>query len=136
MSPLICKKILNFLISGSIGYLLDVSFYYTFYNIFDLNSYLSRASAFIPATLVTWLFNRNQTFKVRQKNGYQIFLEYSNYLKIQSFGMLINYSTFSIIEATLNPNQKLLSLAIGSIAAMAFNFIKLDRYYRNDNDDF
>ena len=76
------KEFLLFIVSGVIGFIVDVLFTTFFRNM--LGVYGARIPAFILAATVTWMFNRTFTFK--NKSDKSIFSEYIHYLGLMVMG--------------------------------------------------
>lgn len=123
------RKVVGFLIAGTLGYACDAGFFYLLYGAGGWHEYAARAGAFVPATLLTWLTNRRHTFGAPSKNTQGLALEYLAYLRIQTLGIAVNYLAFLLLQTYWAFELKLVPLAVGSIAAMFFNFFWLNRYY-------
>lgn len=120
-----------FALNGTIGLIVDliVLFYTSIY----LNLYISRFISFLSAVIVTWILNRNLTFKqeshckidklARYKN---LLNEFKRYFLAVLTGGIINLSTYyCYIYVNLQPLDKYIATVIGSFAGLISNFIFL-----------
>lgn len=89
----------------------------------------SRALAFVPATVVTWLLNRGLVFRTaggpRRKRE-----EYLRHFGVQSIGILVNFATFyAAVRLGLGlRSAQLVPLAIGSLCGMVINYLGARRF--------
>ena len=85
--------------------------------------YAARVASFLLAVSVTWYLNRTWTFA--QRAGSNRRREYAVYFLVQALGAGINGAVYALGLA-LSPTMQalpVLALALGSIVAMAFNFV-------------
>ncbi|MEA3289167.1 MAG: GtrA family protein [Campylobacterota bacterium] len=117
------RSFLTFGIVGSVGFIADASILLYLVEILNTNITPARFISFICAVFVTWILNRYFTFSDSEKK-YKKHKEYFIYLTIQSIGALINFTVFFTLIALYENLEKILivPLAIGSIAALVFNF--------------
>lgn len=121
------KQVLSFGIVGTIGFIVDASFLLLFVEFFLFDIYLARFLSFLCAVFVTWVLNRNLTFK--QSKEFSKRKEYLFYLAIQSFGAILNYIIFIFLVKNFEffESYLIIPLAIASLVAMFLNFFMLKR---------
>lgn len=95
-----------------------------------LNVYLARVPAFMAAVTTTWVLNRSFTFKNRSVAHSSRTREYLHYLSLMLVGLAANYAayavTITLIPDTFYPIP--ISVAVGSITGMIFNFQTARKY--------
>ena len=90
-----------------------------------MSFYLGRAISFIAAATATWLINRRLTFAHAGQRPAS-FQEWWRYVGAMMVGGAVNYLVSVLMfQAVLkaDPRSAIIAVAIGSIAAMAVNFI-------------
>lgn len=116
------RQLWRFGIAGGIGFVVDV---FVLYVAVALGSgvYLGRVASFFCATFATWQVNRNFAFAAATTMS--AWGEWWRYVMAVLGGGLVNYLVFSLVAATLPPGPllPLISVAAGSIAGMAVNFV-------------
>lgn len=117
------KKFFYFGIVGTVGFIVDTLILLYLVYILQLPIYFSRFISFIIAVFITWLLNRNLTFKNADKK-HKKSKEFFYYLATQSTGALINFIIFFtlVYTTTYFYNNLIFSMAIASIVALFFNF--------------
>lgn len=117
-----------FLLVGGVGFLVDALVLNTLIFSYGWGYYTARVASFGVAVVVTWLLNRNWTFRHRRSANRG--REYRNYLLVQSCGALINFAAYSacIWVGGVFRAWPVLALAVGSVLAMGFNFLAARRY--------
>lgn len=117
------KKFFYFGIVGTVGFIVDTLILLYLVYILQLPVYFSRFISFIIAVFITWLLNRNLTFKNADKK-HKKSKEFFYYLATQSTGALINFIIFFtlVYTTTYFYNNLIFSMAIASIVALFFNF--------------
>ena len=123
------KKITLFGIAGSIGFLIDSGVLYLLKD--SLGLYLARVISFLCAVFVTWLINRNTTFK-KSTSKLNTNAEITSYLLIMLFGGVINYLIYSyfITYSSFAFRFPIIAVAAGSIGGMVINFISSNLLFR------
>jgi putative flippase GtrA len=118
------RQLMTFLVVGGFGFLVDAGLFFIFLHLFGLDILVSRALAFLPATLVTWWANRLFTFRPSADAPVFLMREYLKYLLVQSAGIAINFLVFYLMVLWLPvaATHTLLPLAAGSVIALLFNF--------------
>lgn len=117
------KKFFYFGIVGTVGFIVDTLILLYLVYILQLPVYFSRFISFIIAVFITWLLNRNLTFKNADKK-HKKSKEFFYYFATQSTGALINFIIFFtlVYTTTYFYNNLIFSMAIASIVALFFNF--------------
>jgi putative flippase GtrA len=117
------RQILRFLFTGSLGFVIDASFLAALVAL-KSDPYLSRVVSFLLAFLVTYTLNRRWTFKVKAapKLDKTTLLKY---LAAQLTGLLVSFAAYSAVIycAGIDRYSIAVGFTIGSILAMAFNFL-------------
>ena len=120
-----------FALNGAVGLIIDllVLFCTSIY----LNLYISRIISFFSAVVVTWILNRNLTFKQESHFNIDQFVRYKNllnefklYFLAVLMGGIINLSTYyCYVYINLEPLDKYIATVLGSLAGLISNFIIL-----------
>jgi putative flippase GtrA len=120
-----------FALNGIVGLVVDliVLFYTSIY----LNLYISRFISFLSAVIITWILNRNLTFKQESQlkidslSRYKNLLnEFKQYFFAVLIGGIINLSTYyCYIYINFDPLDKYIATVLGSLAGLISNFIFL-----------
>jgi putative flippase GtrA len=115
------KESVLFLIAGILGFIADVSVLYISQN--NLGLVYGRALSFSCSIILTWLINRNITFKNSPaKDG--ILIEFIKYLFTMLFGGLINYSTYYLIIKTWSGSYvPFIAVSAGCILGLFLNLL-------------
>jgi len=116
-------QMLGFGLVGTAGFLTDAALFLLASQWFGLPVMLSRALAFVPATLVTWRLNRSYVFRTSGSDGRA--QEYGRHFGVQALGIALNFAVFYLaVKLGLGRGSaQLVPLALGSGVAMVFNFI-------------
>jgi len=120
-----------FALNGIVGLIVDliVLFYTSIY----LNLYISRFISFLSAVIVTWILNRNVTFKQESNLNIEKFArykkllnEFKRYFLAVLIGGVFNLLTYYYyIYINLEPLDKYIATVLGSLAGLISNFIFL-----------
>jgi putative flippase GtrA len=118
----ISREFILFALVGGIAFVVDVGVLYSVKA--ELGVYWGRATSFLCAVIVTWLLNRQLTFKGRF-SGLSLFSEFARYLVVMMGGGTINYLLYAVLVTTVAKvaAQPVWGVAAGSCAGMLFNFI-------------
>jgi len=124
----IAIKIFLFLCVGTIGFIVDATILSILIFKFDWGRYISRVASFLVAVPCTWMLNRRLTFRETATDNRT--REYSIYIVIQGTGALLNFAVYSacIYSSSMMFDFPVLALAIGSVTAMSFNFLAMQRF--------
>ena len=122
------KRFLRFSFIGITGLLVEILCVFVFYKHLGFSALKSKLFAFPIAVLVTWILNRNLTFKARKNGG--LLAEFFRYLSVTTTGALVNNFVYIFIVQTFDENLSILILAVavGSVAGLGVNFFGANRY--------
>jgi putative flippase GtrA len=117
------RQMFGFGLVGAAGFLTDALLFLLASQWLGLPVMLSRALAFVPATIVTWRLNRSFVF--RTSGSGRRTHEYGRHLGVQVIGIAINFTVFyAAVKLGLGRGSaQLVPLALGSGVAMVFNYI-------------
>ena len=121
MQPNIWAQIMRFSVVGGIGFAVDGSLLWGLLSL-DFNPYFARALSFPLAVVVTWVLNRNWTFRATRdasKKG-----QFRRYFGVQIGGTLSNYLVYSAFIALLGTTASMIfwGFALGSFVGAFINF--------------
>lgn len=116
------KKIFLFGIAGVLGFLVDSVVLYLLAPISGI--YVGRFFSFLLAVIVTWMFNRNFTFK-HNKVDAGLLAEFLKYLSLMIVGGVINLGMYYFLISSMQffHTMPIAAVAAGSLAGMAANFL-------------
>ncbi len=120
---------LGFALVGSAGFATDAALFLLGTQALGLPLLAARALAFLPATLVTWFLNRHLVFRTGA-SAHRRRDEYARHLGTQSLGIAINFLVFygAVTLGLGRGSAQLVPLALGSLVAMAFNYLASRRF--------
>lgn len=127
------KELLLFAGAGVLGYLADVATTLLLEGL--LGVYAARIPAFVAAVTVTWIYNRNITFKSSESKHESLITEYFHYAGLMVFGLIVNYIVYAIAISVM-PDSKysiILSVALGSLAGMIVNYVNSKKFIFKKN---
>jgi len=118
------SELLLFGLVGTAGFIADTAVLYLLRD--ALGNYWARAVSFLCAVFVTWVLNRNLTFrrKTSNKTARQEFL---HYFAMMLAGGTVNYLAYAAL-VTWSPTVQrwpVLGVAAGSLAGMVVNYLQL-----------
>jgi len=113
-------EFLRFCVVGTVGFIVDASLTLLLHQFAWISPLACRVLAFIVAATCTWALNRRFTF--RSHRGASSWLPY---IGLTTLGAGINVGVYFtwIQQAGSSATQLLVGVAMGSVAAMGFNFI-------------
>lgn len=113
----------RFAVVGSIGFVIDGGLLTALVNGLGLDAYSGRLISFAVAVSATWALNRSWTFADAADR--RPARQYGLYFLFQALGAGINLAVYAIgIQSTaLIARLPVLGLALGSLAALAFNYM-------------
>lgn len=113
-------QFIKFSVVGTLGFGVDVSFFYIFSQVFSLG--LARTIAFLVAVIFTFLLNRSFTFLVEKQTGF--FREFIKYFFSMILGGLANLasSLYLLYQIKFFESYQFIPLAVGSVAGLLINF--------------
>jgi putative flippase GtrA len=117
-------QFLTFCVVGVAGFVTDALTTLAATQLLGLDPLPGRAIAFLVAASITWYLNRRYTF--RSTAGSR---SLAPYLALTGFGALINIGVYRtwVQTAGAAPVQLVTGVALGSVTALAFNFL-ISRY--------
>ena len=135
ISRRIVRQLFLFGISGVAGYLADSSI--TFFLKPVLGLYASRIPAFAIAATVTWLINRNITFRDKKSRHDKLWKEYTHYLSLMMLGAVVNYVVYAVSITFLKDLNYavFICVGIGSLVGMIVNYLTSNRFIYNQTRD-
>lgn len=118
-----------FAINGILGLIVDLLILFLASMYF--NFYVSRFISFFSAVIVTWILNRNLTFKqkshlnIESSDRYiELFYEFKRYFLAVLMGGVINLSLYSYyIYFNFDSLDKYVATILGSFSGLVSNFI-------------
>ena len=118
------KIFMKFVMVGIINTLVGTTIMFVFYNVFHLNYWISSASNYIIGSLVSYLLNKNFTFRFKEKGYYSLLRFIINilicYFLAYGIAKPIIYwmlNSYSIII------QENISMALGMCLFVVFNYL-------------
>lgn len=123
------KQFLRFCIAGTVGFGVDAGLLQLLVNMTHANPYVARIPSFLAAASVTWLINRRYTFQSREK---RITSEWVRYVSLMAGGAFVNYGLYSLYIGYWDTQllRPWLGVALGSVGALALNFMTSRRLFR------
>lgn len=118
------SQLISFGIAGVAGFLVDAGVLQATLAL-GMSFYFGRAVSFLAAATVTWLINRRLTF-AHAGQRLASFREWWRYVSAMMMGGAVNYAVSALMfHGALNadPRSAIIAVAVGSIAAMAVNFL-------------
>lgn len=115
-----CRALARFCVVGTVGFVVDSGATVALVRAAGFDVMTGRVLAFVVAATVTWQLNRRYTF--RSTAGASSWLLY---VALTSVGGLINLGTYRawIAIAGSSATQIVAGIAVGSLVALAFNFV-------------
>lgn len=118
------KIFMKFVMVGIINTLVGTTIMFVFYNVFHLNYWISSASNYIIGSLVSYLLNKNFTFRFREKGYYSLLRFIINiltcYLLAYSIAKPIMHWILSDFNKTIQEN---ISMLLGMCLFVVFNYL-------------
>ena len=118
------KIFMKFVMVGIINTLVGTTIMFVFYNVFYLNYWISSASNYIIGSLVSYLLNKNFTFRFREKGYYSLLRFIINiltcYLLAYGIAKPIMHWILSDFNKTIQEN---ISMLLGMCLFVVFNYL-------------
>jgi putative flippase GtrA len=115
---------MKFVMVGIINTLVGTTIMFVFYNVFHLNYWISSASNYIIGSLVSYLLNKNFTFRFREKGYYSLLRFIINiltcYLLAYGIAKPIMHWILSDFNKTIQEN---ISMLLGMCLFVVFNYL-------------
>jgi putative flippase GtrA len=134
ISKFLSGKFFAFCIVGTIGFIIDACILQLGLSVFHLSPLPARIPAFSTAVLATWYFNRNFTFRQREKKSF--LKSFPVYVTSNMVGLSLNFGVYSagILLSPFLAQYPVAALACGSVTAMFFNFFMSNSVIFSDKD--
>lgn len=118
------RELLLFGLVGTAGFVADTTVLYLFRG--SVGNYWARAISFPCAVFVTWILNRNLTFR-RKSSNRTAGQEFLRYFAMMVAGGAVNYLAYAALISWSPTVHRLpiLGVAAGSLAGMAVNYLQL-----------
>lgn len=115
------KQFLRFALVGAVGFVTDFGVLSLALSVLGLNPLAGRLLSFLFAATVTWKANRKFTFA---QQGAGTTRQWLQYLLATSIGGGINITVYQfwLMATDTSSGNLFLGVAVGSAAAMVFNF--------------
>ena len=112
-------EFLRFCAVGTLGFVADSSITLMMTQALGLGPTVGRIVAFVTAATLTWQLNRRYTFRSSAGRA-----SWVPYVVLTSVGALINIGAYRVWIglAGTSPAQIILGIALGSVAALTFNY--------------
>ena len=118
------KIFMKFVMVGIINTLVGTTIMFVFYNVFHLNYWISSASNYIIGSLVSYLLNKNFTFRFREKGYYSLLRFIINiltcYLLAYGIAKPIMHWILSDFNKTIQEN---ISMLLGMCLFVVCNYL-------------
>lgn len=122
---LAASRFLRFCVVGTGGFVIDVSTFYVFHDVFGLNAYAARVVSILVSMTFSWWGNRTLTFHEHAATGARAMLrEWLKFASANAVGAVANYTIFATL-LTFAPypfNYRYFALAAGTGVGLIFNF--------------
>lgn len=119
------KKLLRFLIAGSVGFVVDAGVLHLLLWFTPVGPFIGRAVSIPSALLATWFINRNFTFG---RSDRSLAAEGFRYGSVGLTSALLNYALFSSLLMAEPGLRPIIALTLASAAATAFSFFGYSRF--------
>jgi putative flippase GtrA len=118
----IVPQFVSFSAVGALGFLIDAGVFFTLTALFSWSILAARTLSASASISATWAMNRATTFAASRspRRG----PEFARYVFVQLGGLAVNFGVFALALWIAEPLRRtpVVALAIGSAAALAFNF--------------
>ena len=122
------RELILFCVGGVLGFVVDAGVLQLLVPGLAWDRFSARIISFLCAATVTWLFNRNYTF--RGTRNHSRLGEWLRYVFAMSGGFACNFATYSALVLAYDIDRQWLVLAVaaGSVAGLGVNYIA-SRYW-------
>lgn len=113
-------RLVGFCFAGSVGFVVDVSVLW--FLLAPFGPYLGRAVSVLVAVTVSWIINRNLTFRDRRSDAWRS--EWGRYLLVNSGGIIVNYGIYAAMVLMISTvaDHPWIGVVVGSVAGVLVNF--------------
>lgn len=121
----------RFAVVGSVGFVIDASVLQMLVSWFDVGLLIGRVFSYLAAATVTWFFHRNYTFRdqlsysdAHSRSPRALVDQWLRFILTNGIGASLNYGIYAacILSSDLCRTYPVIAVAIGSVAALVFNF--------------
>ena len=131
------KIFMKFVMVGIVNTLIGTTIMFGFYNVFNLNYWISSASNYIIGSLVSYLLNKNFTFRFKEKGYYSRLRFIINiltcYLLAYGIAKPIMHWILSDFSKTIQEN---VSMLLGMCFFVVFNYLGQRFFTFKDNKSY
>lgn len=125
------KRLLSFLIAGSVGFALDAGMTLLILHATTASPFIARFVGIAAALGFTWLFNRTFTFG---RSAHSLAKEGVRYATVGVVSTAVNYAVFASLLLAIPDLQPLVALTLGSASGTLFGFFGYSRFvFRHHN---
>lgn len=128
---------MKFVMVGIVNTLIGTTIMFGFYNVFNLNYWISSASNYIIGSLVSYLLNKNFTFRFKEKGYYSLLRFIINiltcYLLAYGIAKPIMHWILSDFNKTIQEN---ISMLLGMCLFVVFNYLGQRFFTFKDNKSY
>ena len=110
----------RFCVIGGVGFLIEAAVLTALILSINFDPLLARPISMLVAVTACWALHRHWTFQSRDRRRLR---EWSRFVLVNSVGASVNYLVYTTILVMTPVDSPLFALAIGSIAALAFNYL-------------
>ena len=115
------KEFFKFLIIGSASSLINLFIFYLFFYLFKINEFMSSTIAYVAGVIFGFFFNKNWTFKYKQKRWLHLM---GKYFLVYTFNLFVGLISFKVINENTNLEEIVVQILIIMITAFC-NFFGL-----------
>ena len=121
-------EFLKFGLVGVVGFVVDAGVLFALMTVGDIDPFVGRVYSFLVAASVTWVLHRHYTF--RSATRVAPAGQWARFVAVNGIGAAINYGVYAglLLVSETFLQAPVLAVAVGSLAAWAFNFIASRRY--------
>jgi putative flippase GtrA len=121
------ERLLRFVVVGAVGFVVDAGLLVILVSVAGLAPTPARVLSFVIAATVTFSLNQRFTFQVG--GGFSVRV-WASYVMTTAIGACINIGIYRtwIAHTDTSPLQLVIGAAVGSIAAMFFNYLASSRW--------
>lgn len=113
---------------GVVGFVVDAGVLFALMTVGDIDPFVGRVYSFLVAASVTWVLHRYYTFRSAARVAPAG--QWARFVAVNGIGAAINYGVYAglLLASVTFLQAPVLAVAVGSLAAWAFNFIASRRY--------
>lgn len=124
-------EVLRFGVVGTVGFVVDASVLQMLVSWFDTGLLIGRVFSYLTAATATWFMHRVYTFREHLPPAHEpaaspraLLNQWSRFVVTNAVGASLNYGIYAVcvLRSDLCRTYPVIAVAIGSLAAMVFNF--------------